>query len=174
MRISRSLFILLVIIFLSGERLFAQPSPQAVRDSINRITRIDYEQMLGQLGLKPGDMRPGPSGDPSAPNAANRFEDKVNPYTLPDPLTFRNGRKVANTSQWKQRRLEIIEDFENEIYGREPKDIPSVKWEVIWVTDTVVGNLPVREKLLKGVVDNSAYPSIKVEIEFLVATPRNA
>ncbi len=173
MRTTRSVVILVIITFLSGSELLAQPS-QAARDSINRITRIDYEQMLAQLGLKPGDMRPGPSGNPSAPNAANRFEDKVNSYTLPDPLTFRNGKKVANASAWKQRRLEIIEDFEKEIYGRHPKDIPSVKWEVTSMKDTVVGNLPIKEKLLKGVVDNAAYPSIKVEIEFLVATPRNA
>lgn len=173
MRTTRSVVVLAIITFLSGSALLAQPS-QAVRDSINRVTRVDYEQMLGQLGLKTSDMRPGPSGNPSAPNAANRFEDKVNAYTLPDPLTFRIGKKVANASAWKQRRLEIIEDFEKEIYGRQPKDIPSVKWEVISVTDTVVGNLPIKEKLLRGVVDNAAYPSIKVEIEFLVATPRNA
>ncbi len=169
----RSVMVFVIITLLSASDLLAQPS-QAMRDSINRITRVDYEQMLGQLGLKPGDMRPGPSGNPSAPNAANRFEDKVNSYTLPDPLTFRNGGKVLSASAWKQRRLEIIEDFENEIYGRQPKDIPSVKWEVISVTDTVVGNLPIEEKLLKGVVDNAADPSIKVEIEFLVATPGNA
>lgn len=113
----RSVMVFVIITLLSASDLLAQPS-QAMRDSINRITRVDYEQMLGQLGLKPGDMRPGPSGNPSAPNAANRFEDKVNSYTLPDPLTFRNGGKVLSASAWKQRRLEIIEDFENEIYGR--------------------------------------------------------
>ena len=130
--------------------------------------------MLGQLGLKRGDMRPGPSGNPSAPNAANRFEDRVNQYVLPDPLIFKNGKKVKDASGWNQRRLEIIADFESEIYGRLPKDVPSVKWDVISVTDTVVGNLPIREKLVRGVVGNSSYPSIKVEIEFLVATPANA
>src|SRR5690606_39103270 len=77
-------------------------------------------------------------------------------------------------SAWKQRRREIIEDFENEIYGRQPKDVPSVRWEVISVTDTVVGNVPIKETLLQGVVDNATDPSIKVEIEFLVATPGNA
>lgn len=144
---------------------------QAARDSLNRITQTDYEQMLGQLGLKRSDMRPGPSGNPSAPNAANRFEDRVNQYTLPDPLTFKNGRTVSNAADWQKRRLEIAGDFEREIYGRLPENIPSVRWEVVSVSDTVIGNLPIKEKRLKGVVDNSSSPTIKVEIEFLVATP---
>lgn len=145
---------------------------QSARDSINKLVQIDYEQMLSQLGLKRSDMRSGPSGTPSAPNAANRFEDRVNKYKLPDPLIRKNGKRVKTATEWSDhRRFEIIEDFENEIYGRLPKVIPSVKWEVVSVTDTTVGNLPIREKLLKGVVDNSSYPSIKVEIELLVAVP---
>jgi hypothetical protein len=163
---------LFVALLLTAD-VFAQPS-QAARDSINKITQVDYEQMLGQLGLKRSDMRPGPSGNPSAPNAANHFEEKVNEYTLPDPLMFKKGGRVTNAADWKRRRLELIEDFESEIYGRLPKEIPSVKWEVVSVTDTVIGNLPIREKRLKGVVDNTSYPSIKVEMEFLVATPANA
>ena len=152
---------------------FGQPS-QAARDSINKITQADYDQMLAHLGLKRSDMRPGPSGNPSAPNAANRFEDRVNPYTLPDPLTFKNGRAVRNAADWQKRRLEIAGDFEREIYGRLPENVPSVKWEIGSVADTVVGNLPIKEKRLKGVVDNSSYPSLKVEIEFVVATPAKA
>lgn len=144
---------------------------QAARDSINKLTQADYEQMLGQLGLKRNDMRPGPSGDPKAPNAANRHEDKVNPYTLPDPLTFRNGSKATTPAAWTKRRIEIAEDFEREIYGRLPQNIPAVTWQVVSVQDTVVGDFPIRQKLLKGVVENSSYPSVKVEIELLVATP---
>ena len=64
---------------------------QAARDSINKITQADYTQMLGQLGLTAADMRRGPSGDPKAPNAANRFEEKVNAYSLPDPLLTKAG-----------------------------------------------------------------------------------
>ncbi|HEX8040958.1 MAG TPA: acetylxylan esterase, partial [Chryseosolibacter sp.] len=152
---------------------FGQPS-QAARDSINKITQADYDQMLTHLGLKRSDMRPGPSGNPSAPNAANRFEDRVNQYTLPDPLTFKNGRAVRNAADWQKRRLEIAADFEREIYGRLPENVPSVRWEVVSFADTVIGNLPIKEKRLKGVVDNSSYPSLKVEIEFLVATPAKA
>ena len=153
---------------------FAQPS-QAARDSINKITQVDYLQMLGQLGLTAADMRRGPSGDPTAPNAANRFEDKVIPYKLPDPLLLKNGKKVKSASEWwSTRRPEIVEDFDREVYGRLPSNNPTVKWQVISVRDTVVGIMPIREKLLRGIVDNSSHPSIKVEIELLLATPAKA
>ena len=36
--------------------------------------------MMNQLGIKESQLRPGVSGDPNAPNAANRFEEKVNKY----------------------------------------------------------------------------------------------
>ena len=30
---------------------------------------------------------------------------------------------------WKERRPEIVEDFEREVYGRIPKNIPKVTWD---------------------------------------------
>jgi len=60
------------------------------------------------------------------------------------------------------------------VYGRLPKNIPRVTWKVISVKDTTIGNYPIREKTLSGIVDNSAYPEIKVEIELVLATPAKA
>ena len=50
----------------------------------------------------------------------NYDESKANPYPeLPDPLTLNNGQKVT-TAQiwWDQRRPEIVELFDREVYGR--------------------------------------------------------
>jgi hypothetical protein len=41
-------------------------------------------------------------------------------------MTMKNGKKVATAGQWKVRRAEIIEDFEREVYGRIPKQVPKV------------------------------------------------
>jgi hypothetical protein len=73
----------------------------------------------------------GPDGDPKSPNAANVDESKVPTYALPDPLILKNGQRV-NTAEmwWKDRRPEIVEDFDREIYGRAPKDTPKVNWEL--------------------------------------------
>jgi hypothetical protein len=72
---------------------------------------------------------------------------------------------------WEKRRPEIVEDFDREIYGRLPASIPAVTWRVIAVKDTVQGIYPIKEKTLRGMVDNTSYPSIHVEIELVLCTP---
>lgn len=49
----------------------------------------------------------------------NYDESKVGPYTLPDPLLFADGTKVT-PENWQQRRHEILEIFQSEMYGRIP------------------------------------------------------
>ncbi len=147
---------------------------QADRDSINRLNSEDHALMKKTIGIT-APNRPGPSGNPNDPNAANSDESKVNDYTLPDPLLLRNGKPVTTKDDWiKKRRPEIVEDFESEVYGRLPDNIPAVTWEIVSKKDTTIGNFPGKEKTLKGVVDHSSYPEISVEIELLVVTPANA
>ena len=144
----------------------------AQRDSLNKVTDADYNNMLGQLGISRSAVRRGPSGNPKDANAANSSEEKVNKYSLPDPLVLKNGKKIKTDKEWNEkRRPEIVEDFEKEIYGRLPDNLPNVKWQLISEKDTTIGNQAIKEKLLKGIVDNSAYPAIKVEINLLVASP---
>jgi hypothetical protein len=143
-------------------------------DSINKVTRQDYQNMLQQLNIT--SVRPGPSGNPQAPNAANIEEEKATPYTsLPDPLTLKNGKKVINAqSWWDQRRPEIVEDFDREVYGRIPKNVPKVTWEIINTTKDMNGTYPIITKKLVGHVDNSSYPQIKVDIQLSLSTPAQA
>ena len=122
-------------------------------------------------------LRQGANGNnPQAPNAANYDESKANPYpNLPDPLVLKNGKKVTKASVWwSKRRPEIVEDFDREIYGRVPKDMPKVKWEVTSTTNEMNGDVPVVTKQLVGHVDNSAYPQITVDIQLSLTTPANA
>src|SRR4051794_26288614 len=74
----------------------------------------DHDNMMQQLGIKA--LRPGPSGDASAPNHANYDTALANPCPqLPDILITKNGKKVATADMWwQQRRPEIVEDFEKE------------------------------------------------------------
>ena len=41
-------------------------------------------------------------------------------FTLEDPLTFADGRRVENAADWAERRREILALFEREVYGRMP------------------------------------------------------
>jgi hypothetical protein len=134
----------------------------------------DHQQMMGQLGITR--LRPGPSGNESAPNHANYDEAVANPFpVLPDALTLRDGKKVQTSAAWwGQRRPEIVEDFEREVYGRVPKDVPKVTWKVLVSEREALGFTPVIAKQLVGHVDNSARPDIAVDIKMVVVTPANA
>jgi hypothetical protein len=143
----------------------AQPAPK------EWTTAEDHRRMMEQLGIKA--LRPGPSGNEQAPNHANYDEALANPYPkLPDVLTLKNGRKVTSADVWwKQRRPEIVEDFEREVLGRVPKTVPKIAWTVVATTETTVGQHPVLGRQLVGHADNSAYSAINVDIQMIVVTP---
>src|SRR5579863_2229063 len=137
------------------------------------IAEEDHQRLLDQLHIS--SLRRGPDGDPKSPNAANVDESKVPSYSLPDPLTLNSGQKVTTAEMWwKQRRPEIVEDFDREIYGRVPNSTPKVNWEVTSTVQAKNGDLPVITKTLVGHVDNSSYPLIHVDIQLALTTPANA
>ena len=170
--------ILLIILSLISLKGYSQIN-KAVIDSTKypRITTFtaqqDHDNMKQQLGIKK--LRPGPSGNESAPNHANYDESIANPCPqLPDILTLNNGKKVTTADEWwKQRRPEIIEGFEKEVYGRLPKNIPKVTWTVKVTDREFVNRIPVIAKMLVGHVDNSEYPLINVDINMMLVVPAN-
>ncbi len=132
----------------------------------------DHKNMMKQLGITR--LRPGPSGQPGLTNSANYDAAKANPFPdLPELLMLKSGAKVTTPEMWwKQRRPEIVEDFEREVIGRLPKGTPEVTWTVVSdITDGFVGKLPANGKRLVGHVDNSAYPEITVDIRMTVVIP---
>ncbi|MEZ5356155.1 MAG: hypothetical protein R2762_26260 [Bryobacteraceae bacterium] len=150
--------------------LLAQPSPEQ-----QAATKAEHERTLRLLGIDA--LRRGADGrNRDAPNAANYDESKANPYPdLPDPLRLNNGKMVTTPSQWwKQRRLEIVELFDREVYGRTPKVTPRVDWEVTSTTNETRGGVPIVVRQLTGHVDNSAYPAITVDIKMALTVPANA
>jgi lysophospholipase L1-like esterase len=140
----------------------------------NWTVEQDHQNMMDQLGIKA--LRPGPSGDEKASNHANYDESKANPFPdLPDALTLKNGKKVTTAAEWWHlRRPEIVEDFEREVLGRVPPNVPKVTWTVTSTVNSNAGVFPIIEKKLAGHVDNSLCPSISVEIQMTLVTPDNA
>ncbi len=144
-------------------------------EPLNWTTQQDHQNMKDQLGITR--LRPGPNSNANATNAANYDPAKANPFPdLPELLVTKNGQKVSTAGQWwKVRRPEIVEDFEREIFGRVPKNVPKVTWTIVTqATDRVVGSNPVVAKQLIGNVDNSSCTSITVNIQMTVVTPANA
>src|SRR5688572_4141514 len=167
---------LLILAFLVGLPLMAKSSGPALlapSPVVELTTQQDHQRTMGLLGIT--SLRRGPSGDPNAPDASNADESKATPYTsLPDPLTFKNGRPVKTARDWTRRRAEIVEDFDREVYGRVPAVTPAVKWEVTATATETVGGVPMVTRQLVGHVDNASYPLVSVDIQLTLATPANA
>ena len=143
----------------------------------SRLTAAeDRERLLTLLGLKDADMRAPPATGADQPGAANYDESKANIYpNLPDPLLLKNGQRVTAPEMWfDQRRPEILADFEHEILGRAPPNLPAVQWAVDSTTPGRCGNVDVIMKRLFGRVDNSRYPQITVNISLILVTPAKA
>ncbi len=152
----------------------APPGGGAMTNPNAAATAADHQNMMDQLGIKA--LRPGPSGSETAPNHANYDEALANPFpTLPEVLTLENGTRVTSADVWwKRRRPEIIEQFDREVLGRVPANVPRVSWTIHRTERFVVGGRPVVGKELVGSVDTSAYPSVGVDIQMVLVTPADA
>jgi hypothetical protein len=152
----------------------AQAKPAAA-PPVQLTAEQDHQRLMDLLHITT--LRRGVDGShPDAPNAANYDESKANPFgPLPDALTLNNGKKVTSAKMWwTQRRPQIVESFDREIYGRIPPHTPKVIWKVTGTTKETVGEIPVITKQIVGHVDNSAYPAITVDIQLTLTTPANA
>ena len=66
----------------------------------------------------------------------NYDESKIVPYTLADPLSFADGRRLKTPSQWPERRKEILDIFAREMYGVEPPPPEALVCETFEKGDT--------------------------------------
>ena len=111
----------LLALILAATPVQSQPAPEPFDD---------HQNMMDQLGVK--HLRRG-----ADPNNQSTFDEATaNPYTnsMPDALTMKDGTKVTRPEQWPARRAEIQEDFEREVYGRVPANVPKVTWELTSTT----------------------------------------
>jgi len=178
LRLLAWVIVLLVLAMAPGPRrgvAFQASQVAAGAASAPLTAEQDHQRLMDLLHI--ASLRPGANQrEPQGPNGVNYDESKANPYPeLPDPLTLNNGKKVTTAKEWwQQRRPEIVELFDREIYGRVPKNLPKVKWEVASTAAATVGDVAVVTKQLVGHVDNSAYPQVTVDIQVTLTTPANA
>lgn len=145
------------------------------QDSLNRATMADYENMKSQIGVKETNpRRDSQAADPAL--RPNYNELLANPFPFyPDPFTTFSGKKVKNARMWyKVRRPEIKEVFEREVYGRIPENVPNVDWQIAREYDAKLADMDIVIRELRGIVDNSSYPEIEVEIQAQVMWRKDA
>ena len=167
--------IIFLLAFTGAQLLPAQATETNSPVALGWTANQDHQNMMDQLGIK--SLRSGADGmNRQAPNYQNTDEAKANPYPiLPDPLTLKSGEKVLTPEMWWQkRRPEIVEDFDREVYGRVPPNVPPVRWNVTSTVHTNNGDVSVITRQLVGQVDNSAYPQIEVNIQLTLTTPAEA
>jgi hypothetical protein len=172
--LSLSLSALVAVGVVSGRGFIAWQAASSPTGVVHLTAEQDHQRIMDLSHIT--SLRPGADGrDLKAPNAANYDESKANPYpNLPDPLVLKSGKRVETAKDWQQRRPEIVEDFDREIYGRVPAKTPTVKWEVVSATKEMNGDVPILTKKLVGHVDNSSYPQIAVDIQLTLSTPAKA
>ena len=153
---------------------FSQSSGTSLPPAAHLTSEQDHQRVMDLLHIS--SLRRGADGDPKSTYAANYVESKANQQLkLPDPLLMKKGSKVTTAKMWwDERRPEIAEDFDREVYGRVPKDPPKVRWEVARTTKEMNDDVPVITRKLTGHVDNSAYPLVNVDIDLTLTTPANA
>jgi hypothetical protein len=112
--------------------LAAAQDPQPPRPD----ERFPQPGTTGNAANVPYIGKPDPGGNPvrlalATGHVSNYDEARVPAYKLPDPLLLANGQPVTDAATWvKQRRPEILEFYQTEIYGRIPAHTPRVSWQV--------------------------------------------
>lgn len=162
----------------------------------------ERQRMMALLGIpKPGPLPP-PAEDPKRPanthpagggspnwsdgerghvivrsswgNWSNYNPAKADRGPLPDPLVLESGKRVTDAETWwRERRPEILREFETEVYGKIPAQTPAVRWEVTERDEKALGGTAV-EKEIVGRVDNSIYTNAAPTIPITLYTPAHA
>ncbi|GAB3247586.1 acetylxylan esterase [Larkinella harenae] len=172
----------------------------AYMNKMRAAAQEDWQKMMDKLGLKLPVNLPAPADDPKRPqhlkqrpNSTNWYDEKGNTHVrsgwgnwtnydetvanndkLPDPLVLKNGKTVKNAATWwKQRRPEILQEYETEVFGKTPTNTPKVTFEVT-ATDPGALNGKAIKKTIIGHIDNSRFPAAKPGITITLYLPANA
>lgn len=99
-----------------------------------------YNRRMKRTSLVVGLMLlAGAAGAMEDDQIVNYDESKVPAYTLEDPLTFVDGRKVSSPDQWPARRAELVKLFAREMYGQIPPNPETVVFELLEEGETFAG-----------------------------------
>jgi hypothetical protein len=151
------------------------PAERARLQAQQNATEADHRYMTDVLHLKT--LRPGANGlNPKAPNADNTDEAWANPYpNLPNPLVSNSGVPITTPKLWwRLRRPEIVQDFDRDIYGYVPRNVPKVTWILVREVHGRSHGVAIITRHLIGHVDNSIDPAITVNIPLTVTVPAHA
>lgn len=96
-----------------------------------------------------------------SPQKANYDEAKVPEYTLPDPLILNDGTPVKDAKTWnEQRRPEVLQLFQEHVYGRSPGRPEGLRFEAGPVHEDAVGGKATRKQIRVHFSESDDGPSM--------------
>lgn len=159
-----------VLVFGLAPAVQSQPAKGRAPKLVELSREQDFARTRALLGL----LGPPPAGAKRGPQAYD--EAAANPYPdLPDPLRLNSGERVTTAQAWTgQRRAELLDLFQREVYGRTPAATPEVHWAVRLTSTHEIAGVRVVTRELVGWVDNTAYLALDVHIIAEVTVPAEA
>ena len=164
------------VVIASQPSLGARQLPPAAADS-GWTTAQDHQHMMAQLGIRK--LRPGPSGNESAPNAANYDEAMANPFpNLPEvadaeerPRRSRTARCWWNAASPRDRR-----GVRPRGAGPRAANVPDGDVDGRPTTDQRHDRAHAgrRQAARRPRRQQRRYPAINVDIQMTLVTPANA
>jgi len=101
----------------------------------------------------------------------NTFSYSQSAYpSLPDALTFSNGKKVSTSKQWEARRKEILKIFRSEMYGTSPERPKNMRFEVFDLDKNALGGKATRKQITIQITENGK----EAKFDLLVYIPNKA
>lgn len=101
---------------------------------------------------------------------ANYDESKVPFIDLPELLTSQKGIRIADTVSWmKIRRLEILNLFEENMYGRIPGELKISTWKVLEESENALDGKAIRKQILLTFRNNEK----QLDVNLLIYLPKN-
>lgn len=99
------------------------------------------------------------------PSGYNYDESKVPKFDLPDPLITNSGKKVTTADQWRSiRRPEILELFEEQVYGRSPGKPKKLSFQVSESSGKALGGKATRKQVTVYLTGDKDGPTMSVLI----------
>lgn len=101
----------------------------------------------------------------AASEETNYDESKVPDYTLPDPLTLKDGTRVTDADMWRERRRpEILKLFEDQMYGKVPGTLRDITYEVTSVDSESLGGVAERKEVSVYFTSDKGGPKMDILI----------
>jgi hypothetical protein len=100
----------------------------------------------------------------------NYDDAKVPPYSLPNPLIFKDGRNVNTSKDWARKRKEIYKTFEDEMFGAVPLWKGKITSSVISQKNNALDGLARRKEVQLRLSNKDK----KIELTILIYLPKNS